>query len=402
MKILNLIVLVFSSVILSYFLPTFINLALPEKRIIERVKYSAVIDDFLISKSNKDEKTTKYAIQNKHEITQDEFYEYLPFSYYQILIPNKKFPQKFKEYEQDPSLIRKNSQGLNLKYSSNKAKHIPLYLLLDTDKYGNLSYTQELFRVKKDGFEVINLQTNSIDQNSSKALNQKLEQQGFKFPAKGYFTNPSTLKPFDEGAFIIDSKDEIFHIRQNMKNISVKNTNIIKKDIINIMISEDPRREFYAILIAKNEIGLIGYDYNFINLNNSGYDPFGMNLNLSISPVDKILTFLSNDITKINVMDLNYTTIKENFTEFSKPVSNRHLKEYFLPFELKLSQHGHFYKFSFNQFSKKAMILSFIIALIYFMYNLKFKNRKRYIESGIIAIFGIYGFISTLFFKENL
>ncbi|MGB2553025.1 DUF4857 domain-containing protein [Campylobacter sp. MOP51] len=402
MRALNLIVLVFLSILLSYFLPIFANLLLEEKIVIERVRYSPVVEEFLYSKNDRETKQNTFEIIGKGEISEDKFIEYQPFAHYSLLLSKGTFPSKFEQYGQNPKLIRQNSQNLNLKYGSNKAKYIPLYILLQTDeRYNKIIYPPRLLRLAEHGIEIVNLEKNIVDDNSSKILNNDLVKNGFSFPAKMYFSNPSSLKPFDEGAFIIDANDTIFHIKQEKDFISVKNTKLVKPSVINIVVSEDPRKEFYALLVSKTELGLIDYNYNFIKLDNSGYDPFSANLGLRITPVNKILSFGSNETIKTDVMDLNYTTLKQNLTELTPPESKRYIKEYVLPFELKLSQVSHYYAFSVDKISIKGILFSACLAFAYFLYELFVNRRKRFLRSSVVAVFGVYGLLSVFLYKDS-
>ncbi|MCD8213716.1 MAG: DUF4857 domain-containing protein [Campylobacter sp.] len=403
MKFLNLFVTAIFSLLLSYFLPIFINLILPENQIVERVRYSPVIDDFMLSSINRADNTNTFEIIGKSAISEDEFIQNQPFTYSSILIAKGKFPSKFKEYENNTTLILKNSQFLNLRPSVNLTKNIPLYVFLQTDeKYGRLKYMPFLIRLgNENGLQIINVDTNKIDENLSSNLNEIFNKSGFKFPAKQYFSNPTTLKPFDEGSFIVDSADGIFHLKFDGWNFILQNTKLVKKDIINIVVSENERREFYALLIAKDELGLIGYDYKFIPLPYDGYDPIGSNLSLRINPVNKILSFASPQNIHTYVMDLNYTKLKHNVMKTSKPANKRYLKEYILPFELKLAKDSHFYKLQIDKFNVKSIFLSVALALAFFVYNFAFFKKKRFLSATFIAMFGIYGLIAVILYATK-
>lgn len=404
MRISNYIVTVFFIAVLSYFLPLFMDILLIESRPVERVRYSPVIEDFIYSKTDKESKETVFKVVGKDKISEDEFIRLLPFVHYSLLISKGTFPSKFEEYGKNPKLIRQNSQTLNLKYSANKAKYIPLYILLDTDrKYDKVIYPPRLLRLTDNSIDILNLETSSLDIEQTKALNYSLKALNFAFPAVKYYTNPSSLKPFDEGAFVVDSKDEIYHIRQDEGKIYVKNSGIIKKDIINIVVSEDPRREFFALVVTKNELGLIDYGYKFITLNSDKYDPYSSNLNLRIDPVNKILSFSSTNDIKTDVMDLNYTTIKQNLTTLEPSASKRWIKEYIFPFELKMSQKGdnHFYSFYIENFSIKSIPISLLFAFLYFMIVLRTRQKYSAVDIFLIALFGIYGFVAMTMYRRH-
>ncbi|MBR8465520.1 DUF4857 domain-containing protein [Campylobacter sp. faydin G-140] len=400
MRILNFIIMGIFALILSYFLPVFINLFMPLNYSFERVRYSPVIDEFIYSNTNRKDNTKSFKIIGGNEISEDKFLELQPFTNYYVLIQKGKFPQKFKMYENNTSLIVKNSQFLNLKYASNKAKYPDLYVLIEPDElYGRLKYAPFLIRLgSKNGFDVINTDINKIDKNLSENLNKAFLDEGFKLPAKAFFSNPSLMKEFDEGAFVVDSTNTIFHLKFNDNKFWIKNTNITKPNIIKMVISENKRREFYALVITSNEIGLLSYDYKFINLPNDEYEPFKANLNLAISPVDKVLSFTTKEQIKTYVMDLDYNVIKQNTTQLTPPTSSRELKAYVLPFELSIVQDDYAYEFKFINFSAKSVFISVLLAFGFFAYNLAFKKRKAFADSVFIAIFGIYGLIAEIFY----
>ncbi|WP_169778343.1 DUF4857 domain-containing protein [Campylobacter curvus] len=403
MKILNLLIMTIFALILSYFLPIFINLLLPVNQIIDRVRYSPVVDEFMLSTIDRAKGANTFEIIGKGAISEDEFVQNQPFTYHSILIPKGQFPKIFKEYESNASLILKNSQILNLRPSLNLGRNIPLYVLLRSDeRYGKLSYFPFLIRLGDgSGMQIIDANKNQIDQNLSSNLNEILASDGFKFPAKQFFSNPTTLKAFDEGAFIVDSGGRIFHLKFDGLNFTLKDTGIVKNDIINIIVSEHDRREFYALVITPNELGLIDYDYKYIPLPNEGYDPTSSNLNLKITPINKIISFSSPQNISTYVMDLNYTLLKQNVRKPSEPISKRYLKGYVLPFETQLVQEDYFYKFKLENFSAKSLFASIVLALAFFVYNLIFLRKKSLLYSVFVVVFGIYGFIAAMMYTAR-
>ena len=70
----------------------------------------------------------------------------------------------------------------------------------------------DLFRLK-DNIEFIDPETNTVKEEKSNLFMKVFIQKGFKFPAKRVAGNPSTRKAYDEGYFIIDSNDKIFHLK---------------------------------------------------------------------------------------------------------------------------------------------------------------------------------------------
>ena len=66
--------------------------------------------------------------------------------------------------------------------------------------------------------EFINADYNTVDKNLTVAFTTALKEKGFIFPAKSVNGKFTVLKPFDEGVFIVDATDHVFHIlRRNGK-----------------------------------------------------------------------------------------------------------------------------------------------------------------------------------------
>ena len=120
--------------------------------------------------------------------------------------------------------------------------------------------------------------------------------------------------------------------------------------------------ESYALVFAKSELGLVGYDdYKFIPLPSVGYDPFETALDLRMILLSSLCC----------------------------------LKGCVLPFETKIA---HKSRYRSLKFSAKSV---FSPALAFFVCRLKFHKRKSVAKAACIAIFGIYGFIAALFYDKG-
>ncbi len=250
--------------------------------------------------------------------------------------------------------------------------------------------------------EAVDVRINSKDVVVGSQLNEELKKAGFKHGAKAYFLNPSIMKGFDEGGFLIDSDDKIFHLKFKDGKFSAVDTKIKKPGIVNIVVIENERREFYAVLIAKDGLGLISYDnYAYVPLPSVGYDYAASDLYLKITPEYKMLAFSDEEAIYTYVTNLKYELEKQNFTRTSKPISDRALKRYVFPFEAHIAQKEGAYRFEFKNFAPQSVFVSLILAFAFFAYNLRFYKRRVILESAFVLIFGIYGFIAMIFYNTN-
>ena len=84
-----------------------------------------------------------------------------------------------------------------------------------------------------------------------------------------------------------------------------------------------------------------------------------------------------------------------------EPTSKRYLKGYVLPFETQLVQEDYFYKFKVENFSAKSLLVSIVLALAFFVYNLIFLKKKTLLYSAFVVVFGIYGFIAAMMYTAR-
>ena len=70
----------------------------------------------------------------------------------------------------------------------------------------------DYFRIGK-RMEFIVAKTNKVDEAKSKLFTDALSAEGFAFPANLIAGLPTTRKSKDEGYFLTDSREQLFHIK---------------------------------------------------------------------------------------------------------------------------------------------------------------------------------------------
>jgi len=102
-----------------------------------------------------------------------------------------------------------------------------------------------------------------------------LRARGFQFPAKQIAGNPTTRKGFDEGYFVVDAADNVFHLKMvRGKPFCVKTGIPASPRILQMFIAETSLREYYGFAIGEdNVVSMISYDkYRLIRLPLGRYD----------------------------------------------------------------------------------------------------------------------------------
>lgn len=386
MKYIQMIIVV---IVLSIFVPRVLDAGKKSDNV--NLSYSETFDKFIVMFKGVDNKTLQYQVEFESNITLDEYMENLPFKTYNYLLSKNKFPAKFSQWA-DSELIRKNSQTINIKPDSNyNQKQIPLYTIFESKpKYLRLGYSKFGITSDKNGINVIDMNINKIDDNRSQNFTGILKNLEFKFPIKNYFTNPSTKKPFDEGAFIQDDKDEIYHVKLVNDEIVAKKT-MIKQKVDFMSVNENTRREFYGVLISGGVVSLVIYDnYKLVNLPSQHYDPTTDKFSLTITPVSKYLVIEKDSGSYAYKFDENYKIERE----FYYPIKEKEyiLKEWIVPFELSLKPS---YRYEFEiKFHQKAFILNVLLAILTLL--LYRRNNNGLAKVGISLVFGIYGFVTLI------
>ena len=77
------------------------------------------------------------------------------------------------------------------------------------------------------------------------------------------------MKPLDEGYFVLDNKNKLFHFKRYDDELFIKNVSYDSKiKITQIKIAESRKKEFYGLIIDENNNAyvLMYKNYNFVKL----------------------------------------------------------------------------------------------------------------------------------------
>lgn len=224
------------------------------------------------------------------------FENQLPFLYYKNLEKKNKLPYMIAGQSYDEGAIKAARQGLEIK-ARNLNHHFPqiqLYPLFNNDpKAAMIPFPEDVFRFTGQAMEFINADLNRIDKELTARLTTALRDQGFVFPATVIGGTPTNLKPFDEVYFIRDHSGHIFHFKRINNQPSIVKTGIDPSlAVIDIIVSENARREFYGTVITgRGDVFLISTgDYRLIPLPLQGFDPKAIDFKLLIDPLYKTAT----------------------------------------------------------------------------------------------------------------
>ncbi len=238
--------------------------------------YSTILKDIgLIDYKNK-----KFPMEdlkgNKYNTAQ--FDSLMPMLNYRQLMTDGKLPDSINGQKITPQLLRSKSVVYKYKPSDINTPVNGLYILLETmPKRVGLEIPNDVFRLKNN-IEFIDAQTNTLEVEKSRLFQQSLDKEGFQYPAQWLIGNPNPRKPYDEGYFVLDANNQLFHMKMVNNRPYIKNTKIgekIQASYFSMLEVADKR--FYGFLFSKQgELFIIendGANYKTVKLD---IDPIDM------------------------------------------------------------------------------------------------------------------------------
>jgi hypothetical protein len=217
----------------------------------------------------------------------------------------------------DLKVIALNNLFLRIMPADIGMPQIPLFPLFES-RSGRvrLEMPETFFRIT-DRMEFIDAGTNAVQEDPSRMFTDTLRARGFQFPAKQIAGNPTTRKGFDEGYFVVDAADNVFHLKMvRGKPFCVKTGIPASPRILQMFIAETSLREYYGFIIGEdNSVSLISYDnYRLIRLPIERYDHRTCALFFGGDLFFRTITVQEDGRLETVVTDRSYA-VKDTYTE---------------------------------------------------------------------------------------
>jgi uncharacterized protein DUF4857 len=392
------------AIVVPEFYSTLFDQSIPNPK----MYYSSITNEFLITE-NRTNDFYRGDVEG-NEMSREEFERLTPLYSYKQLMYREEMPDSVQGVPIDIQELRLNNVYLSLHSRDIFRYSIPLNPLFESDpSRPDLQMPEEFFRIG-DKFEFINCVTNNVLPELSKLFNNAFLNKGFIFPAKKIFGNPSTKKPFDEGYFVVDSSEQLFHIKRIMNKPYIVKVNLIENiEVQHIILREMRLKEFYSLLISKdNRLFLISYDnYKMIELPSDGYDYTNSRLIFKGNLLYREISFLAENSIKTIVTNRDYKTVDtyskkwESNNESTVGLIGRSI----FPFRISLKDvNKSFVDFYFDISSYQFLLGNFIfllIGIILFATKIKKNPSTKFIDLVIILFTGVYGLIAVLFIRDE-
>ncbi len=392
----------------AYVVPKYYWLVFAKNSRAPMVYYSSIKKEFLLGEVQH-KRFVRVDVQG-NIIPRKQFERLTPLFSFRQLIYRDELPDTIEGMPVDYKQLKLNYIYLNIKPSDIYYYQINLYPLLEARPDGpELKMPDDFFRINNK-FEFINCETNKVEKGLSTRFNNALVKAGFNFPARKYFGNPSNMKPYDDGYFIVDNNGELFHLMRIHNRPYVKKVFLppdVKVEYI--WIKELELKEFHGILISKdNRVFLISRDnYKLIQLPIKNFNIKTMQFKIMGNLKYRIISLIDKDSLTAFVTDRSYKlvdTYKSKWLSNNKRLPGKILAVV-TPFTLRMdSKNNDFFNFyfKFNGIYTFLFNLLLVILTAYLLKKYKMRGFKNQIIDLILVLLtGIYGFIAVLLIREE-
>ncbi|MFW5833350.1 MAG: DUF4857 domain-containing protein [Pseudomonadota bacterium] len=249
----------------------------------------------------------------------------LPFVYYRNMDLWGLLPLDLDGRRFDAQTIRENRQVFELRARqiADRRPSIAVYPLLEANPgQARLQFPEDVFRFTGEAMEFVNVDTNRVDPALTERFTTALVDAGFAFPARAAFGQPTILKPFDDGWFVVDAAGAVFHVRRVDGAPEITRTPIpTDLDIRHIEVVENERREIRALLLTDDaRLFLVRHDgYRLVPLPTDGYVPDRMDYKLLINPLYATAVYGDGERTHAVAMTKGFVPLEA----YSRPAPPR-------------------------------------------------------------------------------
>lgn len=361
--------------------------------------YSCITETFGIRETINEQTILKDAVGNTY--TQAQFDSILPMLYFRQLDREGNLPDTIRGEEINQNKIALNNFYFRYHPSEKNKPTIPLYTLFESmPKRLDLEMPGDKFRLTGQ-LEFVVPETNSINHAKSSRFNQALIKKGFEGPPKIVAGNPSTRKSYDEGYFILDRNNVLFHLKMVNGRPYVGRIDL-PSDIAPVWftVTEYRARQFYGFLISEDGRLFViltgGYAVKEIPV--PAFNPEKDRLMIMGNLFYWNVAVTSRQGKTIYAVDASNYSLKDSIS-FSAPAKKSAAFKCLFPFTLRFTSDT-------DEFVKPRMELTgfqylYLSGLLILIYILCVKRKKRVVSVYpiiFIGISGLYGVLGLLFF----
>ncbi len=343
--------------------------------------------------------------------TREEFEQKLPLLNIRQLMISRTLPDSIKGVEMDPHVVNKARSFYRYKPSTKNAPKPGLYPMFESESgRAKLEMPEDFFRINS-RMEFIDADRNKINEAKTALFTGALQHFGFKFPAKMIEGIPTTRKSCDEGYFVVDNADQVFHVKMEQGQPYVQQVEIPKGLIFKHIGCVDFRNKlFYCYLIGHDHnIYIITQDdYYLKRLPVDEFNPENQQLRIYSDLFNYNVIALAEDFMKVTVLDDNMEKVDVFYKSWKKRSERPEGKvfSYLFPLQLNLvDENNAFINFYFHLTKGFNWIILHIVLLgshFLIIRKRKAKLKNHIVDFGIVLVSGLFGFLAVNIFPNKL
>jgi hypothetical protein len=397
--------LMVSVFVFSVYLPQFFWKIFYKPKTYYFTMFSPVIDNFVIQKVTLE--GAEYYDAVGSDLTRRDFDRLLPLLSARQLMFEGRFPDSLRGIKLNPEEIGINNIRLMIVPYNQDNDEIRVYPLFESQSGRvRLELPDDYFRIT-DKMEFIHAPSNTVNKELSELFTGELVSQNFAFPAKLIAGNPTTRKPFDEGYFLVDAGNKMFHCKMVQSKPFLARVPIPDSIHVGyIYVSEMNLKEFYGLIITTdNHCYLISYDnYRLIEMPVPPYDRSHDRMRVYGDLFFRNINVYSDTAVASLATDRNYRildTFQETW-EGQYESSAGWFNEFLFPFSIHLkSEDSGFIGFFIHPPSLRSVwgILVFSTLFLFLLALRKKSLKNNWIDFLLVLTCGIYGLMAVLVIK---
>ncbi|QIA07948.1 DUF4857 domain-containing protein [Draconibacterium halophilum] len=371
------------------------------------IQYSCIDHDFMIFRSGEE---SKWSNSEGKVLSRDVYEKKLPLMYTQQLVMNGSMPDSVNGLKiniQHASTFRSSFRVKPEEIHAPKPKLFPLFE--SQSGRANLNMPDDFFRITW-RMEFIDAKTNKIHEEKSRMFSAVLYKRGFQFPAKSINGIPTTRKSCDEGYFVIDSADQLFHIKMQKGLPFVRQVELPEGMKLKTIQSVDfSDKLYYAYLFTENNqlFVLTQYDYLLERFDADNINPDKYEVRIYGDYFNFNVTTIGDGFIRTQVLNRDYKKVDE-YSETWQTKTERtegQIAQLLFPAQLKMtdSNSGYINFFVSTNKSFSWLIICFLLIITQFLIIRKRKKKikTQLIDLLLIGICGIFGFIAVNVFPNK-
>ncbi|MDR1975367.1 MAG: DUF4857 domain-containing protein [Campylobacteraceae bacterium] len=258
---------------LLWFVPNFYNKAVKLDRFQLSGFFSPISKEFIILEIG----TEKMAFKDEtgELLSTVAAHKMLPFMFSGNVEKWGGFPIQTDKGEITYELAANSVQSVSVTPQDVLAQNLPFHLLYESAPVGTtLETPPDVLLIKSDRVLFIDCVDGAVNREKSEKFTQALKETGVLFPIQTAASNPSNLKPFDEGMFLADSANRLFQLKIVEGEPYVRDTGTVMQErVLYINVDEKLKRIFYGAVVTENGVYLNMYDGTMQKLPLVSYDP---------------------------------------------------------------------------------------------------------------------------------